>query len=329
MHKRVLLDRQVHPAAAEALQEEVVLCELSEYSPAFLKAVIGDVQGIIVSSVPKLTADVLAAAKALEILGRYGVGLDNVDVEAASVLGIPVAYTPNGPTESVAEHTVGLLIALARHFRLADRAARAGQFRNRRDYMGIELRGKVLGLIGLGRIASRVAEICGKAIGMKILAYDPFVAGDVAAARGVELCSSILDMMQLADFVSVHTPLTPKTQGLIGTNELAAMKPTAYLVNTSRGPVVDEDALVKSLSEGRIAGAALDVYAQEPPPDDHPLFALENVVLTPHIGSFTEDGLRRMALEIAEDTLRALKGECPPYLANPEVWETRRANDTK
>jgi D-3-phosphoglycerate dehydrogenase len=324
MPKCVLLDKQVHSAGAEILEKEVELCELSEYSPEALKAAIEDVRGIIVSSVPKITADVLGAARALQVLGRYGIGLDSVDVGTATALGIPVVYTPYGPTESVAEHTVGLLIALARHIRLADQAARAGRFQNRRDFTGVELKGKVLGLIGLGRIGSRVAEICGGAMYMKVIAYDPFVAEDDARAMGVELRSSLLDVMRVADFVSIHTPLSPQTRGLIGAAELGVMKPSAYLVNTSRGPVLDEDALVEALSQERIAGAALDVYAQEPPPDNHPLFELSNVILTPHIGSFTEDSLRRMAVMVAEDTLRVLRGERPLYLANPAVWEDRR-----
>jgi len=151
----------------------------------------------------------------------------------------------------------------------------------------------------------------------------------VATARGVELRSCLLDVMRAADFVSIDTPLTLQTRGLIGPTELGAMKPTAYLVNTSCGPVVDEEALVETLRQGRIAGVALDVYTQEPPPDNHRLFEFSNVVLTPHISSFTEDGLCRMAVMVAEDTLRALRVERPLCLANPEVWEKRRPNDTR
>jgi phosphoglycerate dehydrogenase-like enzyme len=268
----------------------------------------------------------LDQAVALEVIGRHGVGLDNVDVAAASQRGIPVTYTPYGPTESTAEHALLLILATARRLSQLDRAVRSGAFAIRNDpaAMGRELDGLTLGVVGFGRIGRRLAAMCRKALHMDVYVYDPYVAPEAVAAEGGTWVGELRELARQVDVLSIHTPLTPETRGLVGSDVLRAIKPGAILVNTSRGPVVDEAALVQALQAGRLTGAGLDVYALQPPAPDNALLAMDQVVLTPHVGSFTQEGRRRMGLTVVEDVLRALRGERPQFLANPHVWPRRR-----
>jgi phosphoglycerate dehydrogenase-like enzyme len=216
------------------------------------------------------------------------------------------------------------MLMLAKQMRLADAAIRSGDFQFRIRVQGSEIMGKTLGIIGGGHIGSSVARTCSGSFEMRVLLYDPYLSTAQAAACGGDLCLSLDQVMRESDFVSVHTPLTPETRGLIGEREIGLMKPTAFLINTSRGPVVDEAALTRALQEDRIAGAALDVFEQEPPADDCPLFSLHNVVLTPHMASFTDEGRSRMGITVVEEVLQVLKGEKPRFLVTPDVWERRR-----
>ena len=320
----VLLDSPIHAEALALLERQVEVRRLYKASLPELQQAVGDADATIVSTRFPITREVIAHAARLQVVGRPGAGVDSVDVRAASEAGIPVVYTPDGPTESVVEHALCFMLMLAKSMLQADAAVRRGDFPFRVRVQGTELHGKTLGIIGGGHIGSRLAHICHSALDMRVLIYDPYLSPEQAQACGAGLCSTLEDLLRQADFVSIHTPLTPETRKLVGSRELGWMKPTAHLINTSRGPVVDEAALVQALSAQRIAGAALDVFEQEPPLPDSPLLCMQNVVLSPHMASFTEEGRYRMGMMVAQQVLDVLRGERPPFLANPEVWERRR-----
>jgi D-3-phosphoglycerate dehydrogenase / 2-oxoglutarate reductase len=255
----------------------------------------------------------------LQFLVRHGIGYDNVDVDAASERGILVANTPDAPTESTAEHTVTLLLAAARRLVVADRRIH-GTAMDQKRMQGLELRGKTLGIVGFGRIGRRVAQICGPGLGMKVLAHDPYVSGPQANAT---LVPTLEAMLEAADVVTVNCALTPETRLLINEARMRRMKKGAVLVNTSRGPVVDEDALVRVLKDGHLAAAGVDVFHVEPPAATHPLFALDTVVATPHIASYTDGGLLAMGRGSVEQVLQVIRGEKPENLLNPKAWPGR------
>jgi len=251
----------------------------------------------------------------LKIIARYGVGYDNVDVEACTRRGIYVTHTPGILSHAVAELTICLMLCLSRNLFQADKYVRTEWAKPKKETKlpkGIDLYGKTLGIIGLGRIGYQVAARA-KAFGMKIIYYDIERKTEAEKTLGIQ-CVSLETLLREADFVSLHVPLTPKTRGLIGEKELKLMKPTAYLINTSRGPVVDEEALYRALKEGWIAGAGLDVFNEEPLPLDSPLIGLENTILTPHIGTYTAETRRAMALMCIENVRAALMGKTPPNL---------------
>src|SRR5688500_10973138 len=249
-----------------------------------LARAIKGMDAVLVRSATKITRESLAQADRLSVIGRAGVGVDTIDVEAATERGVAVLTAPAGNTVSAAELTLALILALARHVPAADRSMRAGQW-DRKSFNGTELQGKTLGLLGAGRIGSEVARRA-RAFGMQVVAYDPFLSEERAQAIGLEL-ATLDTIVREADIISVHVPLTETTTGLIGERELAMMKPSSFVVNVARGGVVDEKALHRALTQNRIAGAALDVFEKEPLPADDPLRALDNVVLTPHLGAST------------------------------------------
>jgi len=268
-----------------------------------------------------------AAANGTRIISQYAVGYDNIDVECATKHGVYVTNTPNVLTQATAELTWALILAAARHLVRADRYVRSGEWYRSGTgwhpelFLGMELRGKTLGIVGFGRIGRAVARIGSKGFGMSVLYYSrrraPREVEDEIGAKYV----SLETLLQNADVVSIHVPLTPETRGLIGERELRMMKPTAILVNTARGAVVDPDALVKALREGWIAAAGLDVFHEEPLPPDHPLTRLDNVVLAPHIGSATYEARQAMTCAVLENLLAFKAGKVPPNLVNPEVAE--------
>ena len=310
---RVLVTEAIHEVGIELLERHAEVIRLYDRPNETLDQHLPEVDGVIVRTA-KITAERLAAAPRLRVVGKHGVGVDNIDVAAATKHGVTVVYTPNTNDESVAEYTVMCFLLLAREVETASRLIRAGEFTTaRRRMRGVELRGRTVGVIGLGRIGARVAEICRAGLGMRVLAHDPFVSAERAASLGVELRADLTTLLPECDFVTIHTPLTPATRGMIGATELTLMKPGAYLVNAARGGLVDEAALIEALRSGRLAGAAIDVFTEEPPPVDHPLLALENVIPTPHIAGQTDDSLRRMALLVVEEVLRVLRGEEPRH----------------
>lgn len=292
--------------------------DVRKLSPAELLEVIGEYDAIITRSETKVTAEVLARGTRLKVVGRAGVGVDNVDVEAATERGVVVVNVPGANTYSTAEQAMGLLIALARHIPQAHHAlAREGRW-DRKIYVGTELYGKTLGIIGLGRIGAEVA-VRAKAFGMKLLAYDPYVPAGRAEQLGVTMVPEIPAMLPQVDFLSIHAAKTSESAKLIRAKELALMKPSARIVNCARGGMIDEEALYEALREKRLAGAALDVFAVEPCTDS-PLFALPNVVVTPHLSASTGEAQDANGRYIAEYVLRVLRGELVPEAVNlPQV----------
>ncbi len=271
----------------------------------------------------RLGPEVVAAADLLEVIARHGVGLDFIPMEAATAHRIPVVYAPFSNTDSVVEHTLAFMLALSKDLCTKSALAKSGRWNEGRFPLGIELRGRTVGIIGLGRIGSRVAQTCREGFGMRVLAFDPAIDAAQAGALGVQLVKKRADLLQEADFVTLHAPLIPQTQGIIGAEALAMMKPTAYLINAARGALVDEVALNRALAEHRIAGAALDVLVDDPPAPDHSLLSLPNVILTPHSAALTEEAFLRMGMDSCGDILRVFRCERPVSLANPEIWDDR------
>lgn len=268
-----------------------------------LRDAIAGADAVLVRSATKITRDSLSRAERLKVIGRAGVGVDTIDVDAATERGIPVLTAPAGNTISAAELTMALLLALARRVPAADRSMRAGEW-DRKSFTGVELYGKTLGLVGAGRIGGEVATRA-RAFGMRVLVFDPFLSPERVTALGVET-ATLDELLKKSDVLSVHVPLSDETKGLIGEAQLSMLKPTAFVLNVARGGVVDEDALLRVLQTKRIAGAALDVYSSEPLPADHPFRSLANVVLTPHLGASTAEAQQNVAIEIAEAVRAAL-----------------------
>jgi D-3-phosphoglycerate dehydrogenase len=262
-----------------------------------LREAVRDCEGLVVRSETKVTAEVMDAATRLRVVGRAGVGVDNIDVGAATTRGIVVMNAPDGNTITTAEHTIAMLIALARRVPQANASLKSGHWERKR-FIGVELMGKTLGIIGLGRIG-RVVASRARSFGMNIMAFDPFIAPE--HARDLELeTASLEDVFARADFLTVHTPLTSETRGIIGPAAFARMKKGVRLINCARGGLIDERALLDAIREGTVAGAALDVFEDEPPPADHPLLALEEVIVTPHLGASTKEAQEGVALTVAE-----------------------------
>jgi D-3-phosphoglycerate dehydrogenase / 2-oxoglutarate reductase len=263
-------------------------------------------------------------APRLKVLSRIGVGYDQIDVPAATARNIVVTYTPEAPTVSTAEHGIALLFAITKRVRYTDASIRAGEWHPTFwTQKGLELRDRVLGLVGAGRIGSIVATTM-RALGMQVLVYDPFLKPERAVELGVALAPSLEALLGQADVVSLHVPASPETRNMINARTLAQMKRGAFLVNVSRGGLIDEDALVAALRSGQLAGAGLDVYQQEPIQKDHPLLSMDNVVLSDHIASLTWAGHERLYSTAIQHALQVLRGEMPAHTLNPEVWRTRR-----
>ena len=252
------------------------------------------------------------------MIGKHGVGVDNIDCQAATDRRIPVVYTPTANANAVAEHTVGLMLALARNLVPASAALREGRFRSRVQFKGGELSGKTLGIIGLGRVGSRVAQIASAGLGMTVYAYDPYLSS-ANYAGPAEFAGSIADLFGSADYLSLHVALSPDTRHLIDDRRIGMLKSGCRIVNTSRGAVIDESALIRALEAGILAGAAIDVFEEEPIPADHPLCGAPNLLMTPHISSSTVESMDRMATDSAQGVVDVLEGRSPAHLVNPEV----------
>ncbi len=278
-----------------------------------LTDIIPTYDALIVRSATQATAGVIAAAERLKVIARAGVGIDNVDVPAATQRGILVVNAPTGNVVAAAEHAVALIMSLARHIPAAHLSMMRGEW-NRKDFMGVELRDKALGLLGLGRVAGNVAQRA-LGLGMTVLAYDPYVSTDIAANLGVTLVN--LDhLLAESDFISVHLPLTDQTRGLLDADRLARCKRGVRLVNTARGGIIDEAALLASLDSGQVAGAALDVFSSEPPPADSPLRTHPGIIATPHIGGSTSEAQDQVAIDAVTQVIDILHGRPARYAVN-------------
>nr|WP_206204038.1 hydroxyacid dehydrogenase [Thermococcus sp. ES12] len=303
---KVLVAAPLHERAIEVLKNagfEVIYEEYPDEEK--LVELVGDVDAIIVRSKPRVTRKVIEAAPKLKVIGRAGVGLDNIDLEAAKERGIKVVNSPGASSRSVAELAVALMFAVARKIAFADRKMREGIWA-KKQCMGMELEGKTLGIVGFGRIGYSIAKIA-RALGMNVLLYDPYPNEERAREVGGKFVP-LEELLKESDVVTLHVPLVEQTYHLINEERLRLMKPTAILINAARGAVVDTSALVKALQGGWIAGAGLDVFEEEPLPKDHPLTKLDNVVLTPHIGASTVEAQMRAGVQVAEQIVEILKG---------------------
>ena len=315
-----------YPEAASILEPvaSVFVSQVGEVGDWYAEAATANV--IFVRGSTSVTGEVMdRLGPQLLVVGRTGIGVDRIDLDAATQRGILVINTPDGPTESTAEHAVALLLNLCKGVARGDRRLRSGQgFPAAGTFTpGLETSGATLGLIGLGRIGSRVAAIA-RALGMRVLAFDPFVTPERALALGVEVIPTLAEMLARSQVVSIHCPATPETYHIINEQTLSQMLAGSYLINVSRGSLVDHAALFTALQSGHLAGAGLDVFDPEPPLADDPLFLLPNTICTPHIGSYTSAGLLRMQTMACEQVVSVLRGERPPNLVNPAAWDKRR-----
>lgn len=319
---KILITDRIAQEGLELLRTQLPEAQIDErpgIKPEQLKAIIGDYTALIVRSETQVTEDVLAAATHMKIVGRAGVGVDNINTEAATRQGIIVVNSPTGNIIAAAEHSVAMLMALARHIPGANASMRAGKWEKSR-FLGVEVRNKILGVIGLGKVGSAVARRA-QGLEMQIIAFDPFVSPEQARKLDATMMS-LDEVLQQADFVTLHTSLTAGpngTRGLIGTRELQLMKPTARLINCARGGLIDEEALLNALNEKRIAGVALDVFSQEPIRDDatlKQLIAHERVIVTPHLGASTEEAQVGVATDVAEQVVSVLRGGFPRAAVN-------------
>jgi len=306
-HIKVLVADHLSPDGIKILQSEpqFEVDVKTGLTPKDLAAIIGPYEGLVVRSATKVTAEVIAKANRLKVIGRAGVGLDNVDLEASTKRGIIVMNVPAGNTISAAEHTMSLIMAVARRIPQGDSSIRAGKW-ERSKFVGTELFGKTLGVVGLGKIGSEVAKRA-QAFGMSVIAFDPYLSAEQAQKleiRPVDLKTALAE----ADFVTVHTPLTPQTHHLIGAKELALMKRTAYIINCARGGIIDEAALAAAVQEGKLAGAGVDVFENEPINADNPLLKVPQIVLTPHLGASTEEAQLNVAIDIVKQVADCLLG---------------------
>lgn len=324
--KRVLIDRPLHKKVLAELEKYAEVVKIYNDDKKALEDSIRTVDAVICSAALKMTEEIISLAKNLKAIGRPGVGYDSVDIKAATKKGIPVVYAPDGPTESVAEHVIGFMIMLAKKLTLVERALKEdGDFGIRTRITGMELKGKVLGLVGAGRIGKRVAEIAGPGLGMEIQIYDPFFDKNTDFLNGrYTLVADLNELLETSDVISIHIPYTKDTEKFIGKQEFKRMKKEAIFINTARGKVVDEQALIEALKNGEIQSAGLDVYEKEPPDPDNPLFKLDNTVTTPHLSSFTDDGKMKMGMIVVKGIIDVLEGNYPDFIVNGDVWKKRR-----
>ena len=309
---KVLIADAINEKGIENLREVAEVVVDTEITPEELANTIHEYNGIIVRSRTKVTADIIEKADNLQIIARAGVGVDNIDLDAATEKGIMVVNSPESTSVTVAEHTMGLILSMARKISIADKSVKERKW-EKKQFMGVELRNKTLGVIGMGRIGSQVVNRC-KAFGMDAMAYDPYLPEEVAKQMGVDL-TDLDTVLKNSDFITIHVPLTPETKHSISTDQFEIMKDTAYIVNCARGGVIDEDALYDALSNNKIGGAALDVYEVEPPVDSK-LFELDNIVLTPHIAASTKEAQRDAAIIVADEIIELAKGNNPRNVLN-------------
>ena len=321
---KILVAEPLAKQGLEILRAHHEVDEKIGLTPEELAAIIGDYDALLVRSQVKVTAEILAHATRMVVIGRAGVGVDNVDLEAATKAGIVVVNAPTGNTVSAAEQTITLMLALAHKTAAADASMRRGEWK-RSSFTGVELRGRTLGIIGLGKIGQAVADRA-HGLEMNVIGYDPFVTAEQAALHGVTL-AEVDQILETADVITVHVPLNKATRGIVNADNIGKLKPGVMLINVARGGVYDEAAVAQALKDGKIAGAAIDVYETEPPAADNPLFSAPNTVLTPHLGALTAEAQLRVAEEACEQVIDVLAGRSARYAVNAPLLtpETSRA----
>jgi len=315
---KVFLYEEMHEEGKAILREKADLFFGERYDEDYIVQQVKDVDAIIIRANGRVSKRVMEFAPRLKVVGRHGVGVENIDIEAATERGIWVVYTPDANTISVAEHFFGLALMLSKMLRKGERAFREeGRWEARYQYIGNELHGKTLGILGFGRIGKAIGRIGRQGFDMEILYYD--VLRFEEAEREIHAKKvSMEEVLSRSDFVSVNLPMLPSTKGILGVREFGLMKPTACIINVARGPIWDEKALYSALKEGKIAGAGSDVFEVEPASKDHPLLEFDNFVCTPHMAAHTEEALKRMS-RVAVDVLRVLDGKEPIYPVNRPV----------
>lgn len=325
---RVLIPEKVSADGLALLKSKLDIEQKSGLTAEGLESIIGDYEALIVRSETKVTAKLLRAAKKLKVVARAGVGVDNVDVEAATKLGIVVVNSPAGNINAAAEHTVALMLATARNIGQASVSLKEGKW-ERSKLVGVEMKGKTLSIIGAGKVGLTVARIA-RGMDMKVLAYDPYANPSVASAASVELVDSLDELLKKADFLTIHTPLIASTKGMISMSELSSMKSTARILNVARGGMIDEASLVEALDNGTISGAGIDVFTSEPPKEGDTASALiahPKVVATPHLGASTHEAQENVSIDVCEQVLHILSGQLPRSAVNapiilPEEYRT-------
>ncbi|MBM4241368.1 MAG: phosphoglycerate dehydrogenase [Euryarchaeota archaeon] len=315
---KVIIADQINERGIAELEDVADVLVDTDISQEELIERIADFDAIIVRSRTKVTREVIEAADNLKIIARAGVGVDNVDIEAATEKGIMVVNAPESTSITVAEHTMGLILALARKISLADRSVKEGKW-DKSKFMGIELNGKTLGIIGMGRIGSQVVTRA-KAFGMEILVYDPYISKEALAELGMGVVD-LETLLRDSDIITIHVPLTPETKHQISKNEFEIMKENAFIINCARGGIINEEDLYEALQSGKISGAALDVFEVEPPVDN-PLLNFDNVILSPHIGASTSEAQRDAAIIVANEVKTVLKGGSPKNVVNMPVLDS-------
>lgn len=324
--KRVLLPQPIESEAAEALEQAGVdMVVAQDPSPETVGPLLKGVQGLILRTGIKITRDLMDLARDLQVISRTGGGLDNVDVDAATKKNIIVTSNLGVNTSSVVEHALALMLALAKQIPIMDRAVRNEDFKIRYKNLPRDLRGKTLGLLGFGRIGSELGRSCRELFDMQVISHDPYVSETVrVGCKGRVEFVKREELFDRSDVLSIHVPLTATTHHAVGQQELALMKSSAIVINTARGPIVDQSALLTALQNRQIAGAGLDVFEQEPVAADNPLLGLDNIILTPHSAALTRECVIRMALEAVKCTLEVFSGRVPPNVANPQVLASDR-----
>lgn len=310
-------DIDLVPEARELLARDAVTVVIQ---PGQAPSDVDTIDAIVAGSLLQGDAAFFARASRLQAIARSGIGYDRIDVDAATAAGVCAINTPDAPTESTAEFALTLMLAVARKLSLGAGPLAAGEWKQGGALVGFDLAGKTLGLVGCGRIGRRVAELA-QAFRMDVQVFDPFASNLPPSVRRV---ANLADLLASSDVISLHAPLSAATRHLLGPAEFSRIKPGAILINTARGPLIDEAALLEALRTGRLAGAGLDVWDPEPPASDNPLLRLTNVVATPHVAAFTQEGRRRSHVAATAQVLQVLRGEQPPFLLNPAVWSRRR-----
>jgi D-3-phosphoglycerate dehydrogenase len=322
--RKVLLSERIDESGLRLLAQKKAEITISpEPTEEAIANLIGDMDALIIRTAGKVSRETIQKAQRLKVISRTGGGLNNVDVEAATEYDIVVCGVKGPQDRLVAEHSVFLMGALAKQFFYLDAQVRKGNFGSRKEYRPQGLCGKRVGLIGLGRIGRLVAEICTGAFRMEVWAYDPFVTAETLASDDVVLKKDMTEVIRTADFLSLHVPLTEQTKGLMGRAQFESMKPGAFLINTSRGEVVQEAALVDALKSQKIAGAGLDVFENEPPDVNNPLFKMQNVIATPHSAALTKEVVAQLARGSAENVLNVLGGKPPSYSPNWDILQAK------